>query len=52
MKEIDFDLLINKFLEEYRRSKDKHRMNILVTLQEHIEVLRLIEKMREKDGSL
>jgi len=52
MKEIDFDQLVNRFLEEYRKNKDKHRMNIQVTLQEHIEVLKLIEKMRESDGSL
>jgi len=52
MKEIDFDLLVNRFLEEYRRNKDKSRMNISVTLQEQIEILRLIEKMRTKDGSI
>jgi len=49
MKEIDFDLLINRLLEEYRRNKDKSTINIMLTLQEQIEVLRLIEKMREKD---
>jgi len=49
MKEIDFDLIINRFLEEYRKNKDKSRINIMLTLQEHIEVLRLIEKMRKDD---
>jgi len=49
MKEIDFDSLVNRFLEEYRKNKDKHRMNISVTLQEHIEVLKLIEKMRHDE---
>jgi len=47
MKEIDFDLLVNRFLEEFKRNKDKSRINILMTLQEQIEVLRLLEKMRE-----
>jgi len=46
MKEVDFDQLVNRFLEEYRKNKDKHRMNIQVTLQEHIEILKLIQKMR------
>jgi len=49
MKEINFDQLLNRFLEEYRINKDKHRMNIQVTLQEHIEVLKLIEKMRSDE---
>lgn len=52
MKEIDFDSLVNRFLEEYRKNKDKSRMNIMLTLQEQIEVLRLVEKMREQDGSM
>jgi len=47
MKEIDFDLIVNRFLEEWKKNKDKSRMNIMLTLQEHIEVLRLIEKMRK-----
>jgi len=47
MKEIDFDLIVNRFLEEWNKNKDKSRMNILMTLQEQIEVLRLLEKMRE-----
>jgi len=46
MKEIDFDLLINRFLEEWKKNKDKSRVNILMTIQEQIEVLRLLEKMR------
>jgi len=49
MKEIDFDKLVNIFLEEYRKNKDKHRMNIRVTIQEHLEVLKLIEKMRSDE---
>jgi len=52
MKEIDFDQLVNRFLEEYRKNKDKHRMNIQVTIQEHIEVLRLIEKMRSEHDTV
>jgi len=47
MKEIDIDLLINRFLEEYRKNKDRARVNILMTLQEQIEVLRLLERMRK-----
>jgi len=46
MKEIDFDLLVNRFLEEWKKNKDKSRINILMTMQEQIEVLRLLEKMR------
>jgi len=46
MKEIDFDLLVNRFLEEWKKNKDKSRVNILMTIQEQIEVLRLLEKMR------
>jgi len=49
MKEIDFDQLVNRFLEEWKHNKDKHRMNIQVTLQEHIEVLKLVEKMRSDE---
>jgi len=47
MKEIDFDLIINRFLEEWNKNKDKSRLNLRMTLQEQIEVLRLLEKMRE-----
>jgi len=47
MKEIDFDLLVNRFLEEWKKNKDRSRMNLQMTLQEQIEVLRLLEKMRE-----
>jgi len=47
MKEIDFDLILNRFIEEWKKNKDKSRVNILMTLQEQIEVLRLLEKMRE-----
>jgi len=46
LKEIDFDLLVNRFLEEWKKNKDKSRVNILMTIQEQIEVLRLLEKMR------
>jgi len=41
------DLIINRFLEEYNKNKDKSRCNLKMTLQEQIEVLRLLEKMRE-----
>jgi len=47
MKEIDFDLIVNRFMEEWKKNKDKSRVNILMTLQEQIEVLRLLEKMRK-----
>jgi len=47
MKEIDFDLLLNRFLEEFNKNKDKSTLRIKMTLQEQIEVLRLLEKMRE-----
>jgi len=49
MKEIDFDLIVNRFLEEWKKNKDRSRMNILVTIQEHIEILRLLEKMRKDE---
>jgi len=51
MKEVNFDQLVNRFLDEYQKNKDRHRMNIQVTLQEHVEVLKLIEKMRTEDSS-
>jgi len=47
MKEIDFDTIVNRFLEEWKKNKEKSRLNIMLTIQEHIEVLRLIEKMRQ-----
>jgi len=46
MKEVDFDQIVNRFLEEWKANKEKSRLNIMLTIQEHIEVLRLIEKMR------
>jgi len=46
MKEIDFDSLVNRFLIEWKENKQKCRVNVLMTLQEQIEVLRLLEKMR------
>jgi len=52
MKEVNFDQIVNRFLEEWKRNKDKSRLNIMVTIQEHIEVLRLIEKMRSDDKSI
>lgn len=48
MKEIDFDVLVNRFLEEWKSNKEKNRINIQMTLQEQIEVLRLLEKMRQE----
>ena len=48
MKEIDFDSLVNRFLVEWKENKQKFRINILMTLQEQIEVLRLLEKMRQE----
>jgi len=48
MKEIDFDKIINLFLAEWKTNKDKSTLRIRLTIQEQIEVLRLIEKMREK----
>jgi len=48
MKEIDFDSLVNRFLVEWKDNKQKFRINILMTLQEQIEVLRLLEKMRQE----
>ena len=47
MKDFDFDILVNRFLEEWKANKEKNRINIQMTLQEQIEVLRLLEKMRE-----
>jgi len=47
MKDIDLDKLVNLFLAEWKSNKDKSTLRIKLTLQEHIEVLRLIEKMRE-----
>jgi len=48
MKEIDFDTIVNRFLIEWKENKQKTRINILMTVQEQIEVLRLLEKMREE----
>jgi len=48
LKEIDFDTIVNRFLIEWKENKQKTRINILMTVQEQIEVLRLLEKMRQE----
>jgi len=52
LKEIDFDTIVNRFLIEWKANKEKNRIAITMTLQEQIEVLRLLEKMRTDDISL
>ncbi len=47
MKEIDMDALINRLIEEWKLKKEQSRLSILMNLDEQIEVLKLIKKMRE-----
>jgi len=47
MKEIDFDVLVNRIIEEWKNKKDQSRLSITMSLDEQIEVLKLIKKMRE-----
>jgi len=47
MKEIDFDQLVNKLLEEWKLKKDECSLRNKMTLDEQIEVLNLLKKMRE-----
>jgi len=47
MKEIDFDSVVNRILEEWRIKKDQSRLTIPMSLDEQIEVLKLLRDMRE-----
>jgi len=47
MKEIDFDQLVNRLLEEWKTKKDESRLMNRMSLDEQIEVLKLLKKMRE-----
>jgi len=46
MKEVDFDAILNRILEEWKNRKDQSRLMIPLSLEEQIEVLKLIDKMR------
>jgi len=47
MKEIDFDQLVNKIIEEWKLKKEDTRLMIVMSIDEQIEVLKLLKKMRE-----
>jgi len=47
MKELDMDGLINRLIEEWKIKKEQSTLSILMNLDEQIEVLKLIKKMRE-----
>jgi len=47
MKEIDFDQLVNKIIEEWKLKKEDSRLMITMSLDEQIEVLKLLKKMRD-----
>jgi len=47
MKEIDFDQLINRLIEEWKLKQNDSRLTIRMSLDEQIEVLKLLKKMRE-----
>jgi len=47
MKEIDFDQLANRVIAEWQARKDDARLMIKMSIEEQIEVLKLIKKMRE-----
>jgi len=47
MKEVDFDAVINRVIEEWKTKKDQTALTIPLSLDEQIEVLKLIKKMRE-----
>jgi len=47
LKDIDLDVLVNRIIEEWKNKKDQSRLTIPMNLDEQIEVLKLIKKMRE-----
>jgi len=47
MKEIDFDQLVNRLVEEWKDKKDESRLMNKMTIDEQIEILKLLKKMRE-----
>jgi len=47
MKEIDFDSIVNKIIEEWKLRKDDSRLMNKMSLEEQIEVLKLLKKMRQ-----
>jgi len=44
---MDFDQLVNRLIEEWKIKKDESRLMIMMSLDEQIEVLKLLKKMRE-----
>jgi len=47
LKDLNLDVLVNRIIEEWKVKKDQFRLNITMSLDEQIEVLKLIKKMRE-----
>jgi len=47
MKEMDFDQLVNRIIEEWKLKQDDSRLSIKMSIDEQIEVLKLLKKMRE-----
>jgi len=47
MKELDFDQLLNRLLEEWKIKKDESRLMNKMSIDEQIELLQLLKKMRE-----
>jgi len=47
MKEVDFDQILNRVIEEWKSKKDQSRITIPLSIDEQLEVLKLIKKMRE-----
>lgn len=47
MKEIDFDQLVNRMIEEWKNKQNDSRLMNKMSLDEQLEVLKLLKKMRE-----
>jgi len=47
MKELDFDQIVNRVIEEWKLKKEDSRLMITMSVDEQIEVLKLLKKMRE-----
>jgi len=47
MKELDFDHLVNRIIEEWKLKQDDSRLSNKMSLDEQLEVLKLLKKMRE-----
>jgi len=47
MRDLDLDQIVNRIIEEWKLKQDDSRLTIKMSLDEQIEVLKLIKKMRE-----